>query len=150
MPVNPNTAFTAGAVLTAAQQNRFPRGVMGEASRTTIMTLTGSYQTVLSFSFAASAGRLYKLTFLCMNAMSAATGNRAQIKFVDDTAVEHGKAYHASVPTGTVLTFVNLATFTAGTRTLTLQAYRDNGASGDLYADSASPMRIWCEDIGPF
>ena len=28
MAINPNTDFTAGAVLTAAQQNRFPRGVV--------------------------------------------------------------------------------------------------------------------------
>ncbi len=28
MAINPNTNFSAGAVLTSAQQNRFPRGVM--------------------------------------------------------------------------------------------------------------------------
>ena len=29
MAINPNTDFTTGAILTAAQQNRFPRGITG-------------------------------------------------------------------------------------------------------------------------
>ena len=35
MAINPNTDFSSGAVLTAAQQNRFPRGVMAYAQTTT-------------------------------------------------------------------------------------------------------------------
>jgi len=40
MAINPNTDFTSGAVLTAAQQNRFPRGVMALATSSTSYVLT--------------------------------------------------------------------------------------------------------------
>jgi hypothetical protein len=65
MAINPNTDFVSGAVLTASQQNRFPRGVMDQATSSTsyTLTLTETITTGMSVTFDAVAGRLYKLTY---------------------------------------------------------------------------------------
>ena len=61
MAINPNTDFTAGAILTADQQNRFPRGVMSFAERTTSVTPITTEQVILTLpSFTAVANRYYK------------------------------------------------------------------------------------------
>jgi hypothetical protein len=66
MAVNPNTDFTTGAVLTAAQQNRFPRGAMGyvrsTAGNVTLNTTTADIAGA-SVTFTAVSGRLYKATY---------------------------------------------------------------------------------------
>jgi len=66
MAVNPNTDFVSGAVLTAAQQNRFPRGVMALATSSTSYTLTTTVTiaTGMTVTFTAVAGRNYKITYI--------------------------------------------------------------------------------------
>lgn len=67
MAINPNTDFSSGAVLTAAQQNRFPRGVMALATSSTsyVLTLsTTAIATGMSVTFTAVAGRNYKITYI--------------------------------------------------------------------------------------
>jgi hypothetical protein len=65
MAINPNTDFTTGAVLTAAQQNRFPRGVMATASSSTSYTVTTSVAiaTGMTVTFTAVANRNYRVTY---------------------------------------------------------------------------------------
>ena len=150
MAVNPNTDFSAGDVLTAAQQNRFPRGVVAQNSTTTTFAGSGTPATVLSCSFTALSNRLYKFTFVCQNAMASAAGSRMQMTFVDDLSNQKGKAYQGSMSFGSVLTFTNIDQLTAGARTISLEAFRDGGATASFYADGNSPMRLWVEDLGPF
>jgi hypothetical protein len=66
MAINPNTDFSAGAVLTASQQNRFPRGVVAFTQSTTSSASIGTTETVLltSSSFTAVANRYYKITYV--------------------------------------------------------------------------------------
>lgn len=66
MAINPNTDFSSGAILTAAQQNRFPRGVMALATSSTNYTLTTSIAiaTGMSVTFTAVANRNYKITYV--------------------------------------------------------------------------------------
>jgi hypothetical protein len=61
-----NSNFTAGQVLTAAQQNNFPRGVAAVLSRTTAVSALTTVTTDLtgvSVTFTADSTRLYKFTF---------------------------------------------------------------------------------------
>jgi hypothetical protein len=62
---NPNTDFTAGAIYTAGEANRFPRGLMAQSSSFTsyTLTLTETITTGMSVTFDAVAGRVYKLTY---------------------------------------------------------------------------------------
>lgn len=58
-----NSNFTAGQVLTAAQQNNFPRGSAGYANRTTNLTAnTGAQDLGVSVTFTAVSTRIYKTT----------------------------------------------------------------------------------------
>lgn len=66
MAINPNTDFTSGAVLTTAQQNRFPRGVMALATSSTSYTLTTTVTiaTGMTVTFTPVASRYYKITYI--------------------------------------------------------------------------------------
>jgi hypothetical protein len=65
MAYNPNTTFSSGAVYTADQANRFPRGAMASATSTTNYTLTTTetIATGMSVSFTAVSTRAYKITY---------------------------------------------------------------------------------------
>jgi hypothetical protein len=66
MAINPNTNFTAGAILTADQQNRFPRGVMGAVLNTTgLAAVSGGPVDLagMSITFTAVANRIYRATW---------------------------------------------------------------------------------------
>jgi hypothetical protein len=62
MPANTN--FTAGQILTAAQQNNFPRGQMVYAENTTSQFPIGTEAvTITTSSFTAVANRRYRITY---------------------------------------------------------------------------------------
>ena len=61
---NPNTAFSSGAVYTADQANRFPRGIMAFVESTSFDTYgTTEAVKLTANSFTAEAGRYYKFTY---------------------------------------------------------------------------------------
>jgi hypothetical protein len=64
MAVNPNTQFSSGAVYTADEANRFPRGVMafGTSTATTTPGAVESTQITAS-AFTAVANRYYRITY---------------------------------------------------------------------------------------
>ena len=67
MAITPNTTFTAGNVLTAAQMNRLPWGVMGYASLTANQTINSSSLmdvTSLSVVFTANSTRIYRTSVI--------------------------------------------------------------------------------------
>jgi hypothetical protein len=97
MAVNPNTNFTTGAVYTADQANRFPRGVMGYASSTANLSLTTSTQDVLSLTFTAVTGRLYKAT---VNGFYQKSSNgRVFIDFTDGANVQQNASMSTTTNT---------------------------------------------------
>lgn len=64
MAINPNTTFVTGAVYTADQANRFPRGVMAYTESTTAMgTFSSETVAITGSSFTAVANRYYKVTY---------------------------------------------------------------------------------------
>ena len=81
MAVAPNTTFVSGAVLTAAQQNAFPRGIMGYAISTANISCGTSATdlTGMSITFTAVANRLYRATFSGFGQQSANARNFLQM-----------------------------------------------------------------------
>ena len=152
MAVNPNTDFTSGSVLTAAQQNRFPRGIVGDASTNTAYNLTGTAADVtgMSVTFTAAADRLYLATFYCLNGLNGNVGDfRAQIRLVY-ASTEFARGYAGSLNFGYPVTVLGLFEPGTGSVTVKVQAFYDTGSGGNLYADANSPMRFIVEDLGPF
>lgn len=61
MAITPNTTFVSGAVLTAAQQNAFPRGIVALTSNAT-QTITAGVLVGLNTTYTFEAGRNYKIS----------------------------------------------------------------------------------------
>jgi hypothetical protein len=151
MAVNPNTDFTVGQVATAAQMNRFPRGVMALTSRTAgAYNLNSGLQDLpdMSVTFTAVANRNYKFSWNVTGQKLTNTGYvqvrlttsaNAQLSQVIATA---GPSLYFNVSSMVVLTFA------AGSQTLKLRVDIQNDAA-NFYSDSNSPMQLVVEDIGP-
>lgn len=146
MAVNPNTNFTAGAVLTADQQNRFPRGVMAYSRKVGTTGITTSIGDVgVSVTFTAVADRYYKYTYYCYatDSTSASTQNTVltdnsnNVLASNNTYVPGGAQYNAVI-------FIEIRTETAGSVTRKMRAQTSAGA-GSLFG----PMFLLVEDIGP-
>ena len=77
MAVNPNTTFSAGAILTAAQMNRLPWGVMGYATKTTTqtgITTAATDITSLTVTFTANTLRVYRTTIYALVQQNTSAG----------------------------------------------------------------------------
>jgi len=151
MPANPNTAFSALTPFTAAQANRFPRGLMGDASSTSTYTLTATVADIpgMSVTFTAASGRLYRGNYACQNALPGAVTSRMRMDW-DLDGVVICRTYGGMLNQGYPMFASILFQPSAGSRTLKLRALYDIGAASTLFADATSPMRIWIEDMGPF
>ena len=155
MAINPNTDFTSGAVLTAAQQNRFPRGVMGNVYRTAgnvAVTTTQADITGMTVTFTAVANRTYKATWTVTGLKDTASGWVGA--FLTNSA---NTAFGSVYQTGFIVTgagYVNLSGITffsslsAGSQTLKLRCQAEsNGAT--ILASGTNPCVLMIEDCGP-
>ena len=152
MAVSPNTNFTAGAILTAAQQNNFPRGVMGYVVRssgnvtvgTSLADITGA-----SVAFTAVANRGYKVTFNAMVNKSSSAGY-IQYFVTDGANVVQNDAYTDIVVGKNIILNVSYVVtgLAAGAQTLKMRAVVDT-AGCTIYASGTTKMTFIVEDIGP-
>ena len=154
MAINPNVDFLAGAVLTASQQNRFPRGVMAASTVTASVSSAFNVEiTLASVSFTAVANRNYKISFACGNYSNASGNVIQQTNFRLDTTggTLLTQAENFLVATqGLSLNMFYVGTFSAGTRTIFARGLNTTTASATIYnAASARPMQLVVEDIGP-
>jgi hypothetical protein len=150
MAITPNTTFTSGAILTAAQMNRLPWGVMGRAQVTAAQTGITSETNVtgVSVTFTADSTRIYKTTIFSSTVLQntaqgyptliIADGANAQKTFGQVLLAPGFQAPLIATITETGLsgstTRKGRASTTAGTLT--------------LGATATSPMFIVVEDIG--
>ena len=155
MAVNPNTNFSSGAVLTAAQQNRFPRGVMGAVYRTAgnvaITNVVGDI-TGMTVTFTAEASRTYKATWTVTGPKDTANGWVAA--YLTNSA---NTIFGAVYQTGFIVLgsgYVNLSgityfsNLTAGSQTLKLRAQAESN-SATILASGTNPCVLMIEDCGP-
>ena len=147
MAINPNTDFSSGAVLTAAQQNRFPRGVMSFVKNTVSdISITGEETQITGTTFAAVANRYYRVTYFEPDLYNATTIMYGKIK---NGATILNTAYNY-VGTGIErqLTVMWVGTFTAGNTTLTATLQSGSGTGQAVRASDIFAFLL-VEDIGP-
>lgn len=152
MAINPNTDFSAGAVLTAAQQNRFPRGVMAFNSVTTTdSTITTEEVQVTSSAFTAVANRYYRITYyepgFGSSVAAAMTMRIRQGTTTGGTLLQQGEVYN----TGAQQQFgqiVGVHTFSAGSVQL-VGTCANSAGTGSATRSSTKYAFILVEDIGP-
>ncbi len=155
MAINPNTDFSSGAVLTAAQQNRFPRGVMGAVYRTAgnvaITNVVGDI-TGMTVTFTAVASRIYKATWTVAALKDTANGwigaflaNSANTIFGSVYATGFIVAGSGYTNLSGITYFSNLA---AGSQTLKLRIQAESNG-GTVLASGNNPCVLMIEDCGP-
>ena len=146
-----NTTFTSGAILTAAQMNALPFGLVAEpTSRTSDIlgfTTTPADVTGCSITFTAIAGRKYRANFISI--FNSATLNvRASFTFTDGSNAQQASfiwlAGIANVDTSATGSYTFTATGTT-TRKLRLQS---SSNTVNVIAGSVYPTQFWIEDIG--
>jgi len=158
MAINPNTDFSSGAVLTAAQQNRFPRGVMALATSTTSYTLTTTetIATGMTVTFTPVLNRYYRITYFEPQAQTASFAANTQLTI------------RLSSATGTVLqntifqnetnaidqqgmTCIITTTFASAVSTVVVGTAKCSltTSAPALIRDSTRKAQLLIEDIGP-
>ena len=157
MAINPNTTFTAGSILTADQQNRFPRGVMQLASSTSNYTLTTSVAiaTGMTVTFTAVANRNYKITYHEPQAQTANitsfTATQIRVTNAAGTQLQSGivQTVSAAIVNGSIAN-TYIGTFAAGSTTIVGCASCTSTSGAPVLSRAATtPAFLLVEDIGP-
>lgn len=153
MAINPNTDFTAGAVLTAAQQNRFPRGIMAYTSSTTTDTSVTTEEVEFTLTWTAVANRYYKISWLEPDVGISGAGATAlfwRFRQTNITGTVLGSGY-LWIPSSSVDNtghFAHIGTFSAGSTTVVCTGAA-SGATIQLNRGTGKAAFAWVEDIGP-
>lgn len=149
MAITPNTGFTSGAVLTAAQMNRLPWGVMGYASATANQSITALADvTSLTVTFTAVSTRIYKTTIFIPIVQQTTANGYGQLYLANssNTQLQWAQEYRlTNYQSFMTLTFVESGISGSTTRKARAEA---SGGGITLYGAAANPMQIVVEDIG--
>jgi hypothetical protein len=147
MPANTN--FTAGQILTAAQQNNFPRGVMGYVINTTTnptVTTTRADVTGMTVTFTAVANRLYRATFEGM--IGNNNGSQNQYIFANGANVQLDQTFQENDANEfQVINYQYLFLGVAGSTTIKLRAEAQSGTL-TFYGTGGRSMSLIVEDLG--
>ena len=153
MAINPNTDFTAGAVLSSAQQNRFPRGVMAFTTVTASdTTITAEEVQVTGASFTAVANRYYRITYyepqiIHYSSSAVATLNIRQTN-ISGTILNSSNCVVFSFG-ATSGQAVAVATFSAGATNVVATLGITGMSGGSATRSSTRYAFLLVEDIGP-
>jgi hypothetical protein len=152
MAINANTDFSSGAVLTADQQNRFPRGIMAYNTATASdATVTAEEVQISSVTFTAVANRLYRITYYepgFGSSVAAAMTMRIRITNISGAIQQQGIVYNtgAQQQSGIV---VGYATYSAGSTTLVATLQNSTG-TGSANRSATAFAFLSVEDVGPY
>ena len=152
---NPNTNFSAGAVYTAAQANRFPRGVMAYNTATaTDASVTAEEVQIIGSSFTAVASRNYRITYFEPYVASNTANCVFTMRIRKDSlvgAVQNSSTVLNTVGSvffGTSGTCQCVSTFSAGTVNVVATLAASAG-TGQASRSSTGYAFLLVEDIGP-
>lgn len=150
MAISPNVDFSAGAVLTSAQQNKFPRGVMAFNTATaTDSTITSEEIQITGSSFTAVANRYYKITYFEPGMSGTNTAGNARIRLTNLAgAVQQLQGFAIPSTGGGFVHMSAVTTLTAGSTNFVATLSSD---SGTITATRAATRYAFLlvEDIGP-
>jgi hypothetical protein len=155
MAINPNTDFTAGQVLTADQQNRFPRGVMSFVEKTTSTTPITAETVVLTLpSFTAVANRYYKVSVYfpyneqTTGALATMQGRIRKGTTTGGTQIQYAQSFVSATTSDDKFMFIQwVGTLTAGAQQMV--ATFEASSNSTVLATATIPAQMVIEDIGP-
>ena len=150
MAITPNTTFTSGAILTAAQMNRLPWGVVGTANATanqtgitTVVDVTG-----LTVTFTADSSRIYRTTAYVFAAVQLTAQGYPGFSITDGANnTKQGSSILLATGFQAPLCVTVYESGLSGSTTRKVRA-ETNAGTLTLAADAARPMVLIVEDIG--
>jgi hypothetical protein len=153
MAISPNTDFTSGQILTATQQNQFPRGIMALNTNTSSSaSITAEALQITSTSFTAVANRYYKITYFEPDVVvNGATVDyvflRIRLTNIAGAIQQSGTAEISAQRSAAQIELIK--TFTAGSVTIcgTLTAAGTGSIISNRAADKVGYISV--EDVGP-
>ena len=157
MAITTNDTFIVGQILTAAECNNFPRGVMATASSTANYTLTTSsvIATGMTVTFTAVTGRNYRITYYepqvsSPTTLSGSSTTEIRITNAAGTRLQLGLMQNsAAVSVSASLTNTYVGTLTAGSITIVGCAFASSTTGAPQLTRGATlPAQITVEDIG--
>ncbi len=147
MAISPNVDFVAGAILTATQQNQFPRGVMAFTKSTTDIGFGAETTIITSSAFTAVANRYYRITFFQPSMDNGAAGYAVMKIKNGATVLNTSNAQQFNSTAGYEGICIATETFTAGSVTLT--ATLTSTSTGSTNNTATQYGFLLVEDIGP-
>jgi len=156
----PNSLFTSGQILTAAQMNNLPLGIVAGV-RSTTADSTPPNTTPVSFvstpNFTPVANRIYRVTWAVGYFIKHLSSNNQEIKIrvgsVSGTLID--SVVYSAVPTGywgspTKTTYVTTAQLGTTSSTFLIMTVENNGSNSAAQFSSGTdaPSILMIEDIG--
>jgi hypothetical protein len=145
-----NTEFTSGQILTAAQQNNFPRGLVSVTSATTASgTFTTEITTITAPSFTAVAGRLYRISYFePVLQFISGTVNTIEMELkIGGVNLLFGEVKISSA-TNNVGFITTTKTLTAGATVITGHLTALGGGGANSFRNATAVAQIVIEDLG--
>jgi hypothetical protein len=152
MAISPNVNFVSGAILTATQQNQFPRGIVAFAeSIISDTTITAEEIQLTASTFTAVANRYYRITYyepqVALNNNETAT-SRIRLTNLAGTQYQLGKLRGSGSPLSDFMTTVWVGTLTAGS-TVIVATLQSSSGTATATRSATQPAQITIEDLGP-
>jgi hypothetical protein len=158
MAVSPNVDFVSGAILTASQQNKFGRGIVGIAQMSANYTLTTSAVALTTVTWTAVANRYYRVTYFEPEAQTSTVSASTTTVQIRAGATAAGAELSSGVITTSAAVKVQGAitvsyitdTYTAGSQTVNAAARASSTTGTPLLVRSATSRAfLLVEDLGP-
>jgi len=158
MAVSPNVDFVSGAILTASQQNKFGRGIVGIAQMSSNYTLTTSAVALTSVTFTAVANRYYRVTYFEPEAQTSTVSASTTTLQIRAGATAAGAELSSGIITTSAAVKVQGAitvsyvtdTYTAGSQTVNASARSSSTTGAPLLVRGATSRAfLLVEDLGP-
>jgi hypothetical protein len=159
MAVSPNVDFVSGAILTASQQNKFGRGIVGLSQMSANYTLTTTNTALTTVTFTAVANRYYRVTYFEPEAQtSTVSASTTTLQIRTNATVGSGVELSSGVITTSAAVKVQGAitvsyvtdTLAAGSFTVNAAARASSTTGTPLLVRSATSRAfLLVEDLGP-
>ena len=145
-----NTDFTSGQILTAAQQNNFPRGLVSVTSATSASgTFTTQITTITAPSFTTVTNRLYRISYFepVLQFISGTVNTIAMELKIGGVAFLFNEVKISSA-TNNVGYMTTTRTLTAGATVITGHLTANGGGTGNGFRSATAVAQIVIEDLG--
>jgi len=150
MAIAPNTTFSSGAILTAAQMNALPFGIVAYSQATANESFTVE-EVTFTVTFTAIANRYYEITYFEPKLFTSAGANEIQmrIRLTNIAGAIQQNAWASGASTvGIAGILSGIKTFTAGSVTL-VSTIQTSAATGTAERSATQIGFLLVKDLGP-